>query len=107
MKANLFAVVLSLFIIGLPAQAATNQLSEMTIKSDQKSVAKIDLNKADAKILSKSVKGFGQKRAEAIVKYREEHGNFKSVDELAHVRGLGNQFVKSHLAQLEAAFAIN
>lgn len=106
MKANLFAVVLSLFIVSLPLQASTQNSTSPTANS-QGSSTKIDLNHADATTLSKSVKGIGKKRAEAIIKYREEHGNFKSIDELSQVRGLGKPFVKSHLAQLQEVFTIN
>lgn len=106
MKANLFAVVMSLFIVCLPVQAADKPLNG-SVPSEQKAIVKIDLNKADAKTLSKSIKGIGQKRAEAIVKYREEHGNFKSIDELAQVRGLSSQFVANHLTQLQEVFTIN
>ncbi|WP_028389076.1 ComEA family DNA-binding protein [Legionella fairfieldensis] len=105
MKANLFAIALSLFIICLPEQVSYAESGNATKLSHPK--AKIDLNSADAKMLSKSVKGIGQKRAEAIIKYREEHGHFKSIDDLAQVRGLGHQFVKNHLTQLQEAFSIN
>lgn len=61
--------------------------------------AKVNLNKVDAALLSKSVKGIGKKRAEAIVAYRTTHGPFKAIADLAAVKGLGAAFVKVHLAQ--------
>ena len=33
--------------------------------------------------------GIGEKRAQAIVAYREEHGPFQTVDELDKVEGIG------------------
>jgi competence protein ComEA len=48
---------------------------------------KIDLNKATVKELRK-VKGLTAKERNAIVAYRNKHGSFKSVDELANVKGL-------------------
>jgi competence protein ComEA len=48
----------------------------------------IDLNTATAKELE-ALKGVGAKRAEAIVKYRTEHGAFQSADDLAKVPGIG------------------
>jgi competence protein ComEA len=108
MKASLSAVMLLLFVACFPLQAANNPPHNTAIKSSQQSSnTKIDLNKADANILAKSVKGIGQKRAEAIVNYRKEHGHFKSIEELAQVRGFGKQFVKKHLAQLQEVFSIN
>ncbi|KTC81380.1 ComEA family DNA-binding protein [Legionella brunensis] len=106
MKANLFAAVLSLCIVSLPIHAKADANSSPTAKAKVFSGKKIDLNKADVSELSKSVKGIGQKRAEAIVHYREEHGNFKSIEDLSQVRGLGKQFVKSHLKQLQEVFII-
>lgn len=107
MKANLFAVVLSLFTVSFSTHAATPHAEIKTLTTEQKTAVKIDLNKADAESLAKSMKGIGQKRSEAIIKYREEHGPFKSFEELAEVKGLGKQFVKNHLTQLRETFLIN
>ncbi|ARG97191.1 ComEA family DNA-binding protein [Legionella micdadei] len=107
MKANLFAAVLLLSIAYLPAHAASEQLNKSPALSMQKSTAKIDLNKADLNTLVGAAKGIGQKRAEAIVKYRTEHGNFNSIEGLSKVPGLGNRFVKNHLKELEKVFMVN
>ncbi|MBA3536895.1 MAG: helix-hairpin-helix domain-containing protein [Tatlockia sp.] len=106
MKATIFASVLSLFVVSIPVQAANNPLPSPTVK-ESKISTKIDLNKADALALSKSFKGIGKKRAEAIVKYREEHGKFKSVEDLAKVKGFGIRFIDSHLSQLQETFSVN
>lgn len=47
---------------------------------------KVSLNKASAKDLMK-VKGLNASKARSIVAYRKKHGEFKSVDELAEVKG--------------------
>lgn len=49
----------------------------------------VNVNKADAATLSSSLDGIGPAKAAAIVAYRDEHGPFKSVDELAQVKGIG------------------
>ncbi|MBA2651741.1 MAG: helix-hairpin-helix domain-containing protein [Tatlockia sp.] len=105
MKAKIFAAVLSLYVVSLPVQSS-NQLRPPAAKTVQ-IAAKIDLNKADAKALSKSVKGIGQKRAEAIIKYRDKHGKFNSIEDLAKVRGFSTRFVESHLKELKEAFTVN
>lgn len=51
--------------------------------------APVNINTADAQTLSASLKGIGQKKAEAIIQYRKEQGGFKSVEELASVTGIG------------------
>ena len=46
----------------------------------------VNINTADAKTISEALSGIGLKKAEAIVKYREEKGAFKTVDELVNVK---------------------
>jgi competence protein ComEA len=49
----------------------------------------VNINTADAATLSRELQGIGLKRAQAIIEYRQKHGPFKSVDELALVKGIG------------------
>lgn len=63
-------------------------------------LAAVDLNTADKAALE-SVKGIGPKKAEAILKYRAEHGAFKSVDELANVKGFGKKTVDKIRGEVE------
>lgn len=114
MKTMLHAGMLSVLIAcSFSAQAAgssdpASKGVSLTTKSQvSQSTAKIDLNKADVSDLSHSIKGIGEKRAEAIVKYRQAHGAFKSIAELAYVPGLGSNFVKKNNAELEQLFKIN
>lgn len=53
----------------------------------------VDINSADAATLSKSLKGVGMAKAEAIVEYRKKHGPFKNADELSLVKGIGERTV--------------
>jgi competence protein ComEA len=63
----------------------------------------ININTADKETLMSVIKGVGEKKAEAIIKYREENGSFKSVDELANVQGIGQATVEKHREQLTAS----
>ena len=56
----------------------------------------ININTADKETLMEVIKGVGEKKAEAIIKYREENGPFKSVDELANVQGIGESTIEKH-----------
>jgi competence protein ComEA len=49
----------------------------------------VDINAANAGELATVMVGIGQSKAAAIVEYREENGPFKSVDDLALVKGIG------------------
>ena len=50
--------------------------------------AKININTADVKSLM-TLTGVGRSLAEKIVKYRDEHGQFKKPTDLRKVEGLG------------------
>ncbi len=51
----------------------------------------ININKADADEIAQALKGIGKVKAEAIVEYREEYGDFASVEELLNVPGIGEK----------------
>lgn len=63
------------------------------VPSDDDSVdeatGKVDINTADAELLE-TLPGIGEARAEAIIRYREEHGQFKHVDDIVAVPGIGS-----------------
>ena len=100
MKATLIAMIFC--VLSYPLLAATPH----TAVSSTSNVQKINLNSADVNALMHSIKGIGAKRAQAIVQYRQTHGIFKSVDELAAVRGFGEKFIKSHAKQLQDIFVV-
>lgn len=52
----------------------------------------IDVNSAPVEDLQR-LPGIGEKRAQAIVAWREEHGPFQSVDELVQVSGIGEKLL--------------
>ena len=54
----------------------------------------VNINRADAATLAKSLDGVGQARAQAIVAWREAHGPFKKVDDLRHVKGFGKATIE-------------
>jgi competence protein ComEA len=55
--------------------------------------ASVNINTANAETLALELKGIGQKRAQAIIAYREQHGPFKSIDELTQVHGISKKIV--------------
>ena len=50
--------------------------------------AMININTADASAIATARTGIGPAKAEAIVAWREANGGFKSVDQLAQVKGV-------------------
>ena len=61
--------------------------------------ATIHLNQANIQQLQ-SLKGIGEKKAQAIVEYRQKHGSFKSIEELSNVKGIGAKFLEKNKDQL-------
>ena len=64
--------------------------------------APVDVNTASAHTLAEAIHGVGLKRAQAIVQYREQHGAFSSVDQLALVRGISVNIVERNRDRLTA-----
>ena len=74
------------------AAAAALGLSSLAFAAEP--AAPIDVNTASAEALAEAIDGVGLKRAQAIIEYRERHGAFASVDDLAQVRGISAGMVE-------------
>lgn len=62
----------------------------------------VDINTANAEILAAELHGIGEKKAAEIVKYREQHGPFKSVEELIKVKGIGDTILEKNRGRIMA-----
>jgi competence protein ComEA len=49
----------------------------------------VNINLASVEVLAESLKGVGLAKAHRFVEYREAHGPFEYIDELAAVQGIG------------------
>ncbi|MBR1376058.1 MAG: helix-hairpin-helix domain-containing protein [Cardiobacteriaceae bacterium] len=56
--------------------------------------AQVNINNASVEELS-AIKGIGEKKAQAIIEFREKNGEFKTVEDLAKVSGIGAKTVAS------------
>ena len=61
---------------------------------------RVNINHADAETIARVLVGVGMSRAEAIVSYREEFGNFTSLEELIMVNGVGEVTLKNNEARI-------
>lgn len=50
---------------------------------------KVDINSANAAMLALALDGIGLAKAQEIVAFREQNGDFKTVEDLQLVRGIG------------------
>lgn len=62
--------------------------------------AKVNINTATVAELE-ALPGIGPAKAEEIVKYRTEKGNFKSADELKNVQGIGDKLYEKISGEIE------
>ncbi|SDI84958.1 helix-hairpin-helix domain-containing protein [Alteribacillus bidgolensis] len=76
-------------VIYVPVQGET---STTNIQSAEKS-DKVRINYADASELE-FLTGIGPTKAEAIISYREEYGEFKEIEDLTNVSGIGEKSVE-------------
>lgn len=60
----------------------------------------VNINKADAKTISQSLKGIGLIKATAIVQYRKENGAFKKLKDLVNVKGIGEKTIKKNKSDI-------
>ena len=67
----------------------TNEITDDGITGiDSKENDTININKADEKELQE-LNGIGESLASSIIKYREENGKFKNIEDLKNVPGIG------------------
>tara|TARA_B110000305_G_scaffold84874_1_gene95631 strand:- start:279 stop:545 length:267 start_codon:yes stop_codon:yes gene_type:complete len=59
-------------------------------------VEQVNINHADANTIARVLDGVGLSRAEAIVNFREEYGDFVDVEDLLLVRGLGEVTLRNN-----------
>jgi competence protein ComEA len=56
----------------------------------------VNINQAGPAELAEALSGVGDKKANAIVRYREEHGDFISASGLAEVKGIGDATISKN-----------
>ena len=69
------------------SSAAGGQWASDSDAQDTKAL--VNINTADATLLT-SVPGIGQVRAEAVIAYRREHGDFQRTEDIKKVSGIGD-----------------
>lgn len=59
----------------------------------------ININDASAEALA-SLKGIGKSKAQAIVDYREQHGKFRTLNDLLEVKGIGEKVLNMNAGRI-------
>ena len=61
----------------------------------------VNINKASAQEIADSLNGIGLKKAEAIVDYRKDKGEFSSVDQLSNIKGIGEKTIAKNMKDIK------
>ena len=65
----------------------------------------VNVNAASAVELADSLDGIGEAKAKAIVAHRQQHGAFKSADQLTEVKGIGLKTVEKNASFIKLGAA--
>jgi competence protein ComEA len=60
----------------------------------------VNINTADSETLVAELNGVGPQKAMAIVRYRQQHGPFRTVDDLALVNGIGARTLEQNRSNI-------
>lgn len=60
----------------------------------------LSINQASAESLATSLNGIGLAKAQAIVEWREQHGEFTSLEQLLEVKGIGEKTLERNRNKL-------
>ncbi|HWV16275.1 MAG TPA: ComEA family DNA-binding protein [Cellvibrio sp.] len=105
MKSIILVVICSLLAfssVGFAADVSGKSAPAIAVASGNTSTQEqgaININTADAQTLTR-LKGVGLKKAEAIVAWRNANGSFKTLEQLAEVKGIGSKTVEINRTML-------
>lgn len=77
-----------------------NSTTSADISNAQSNSPKININTADSAELQK-LNGIGEKKAQQIISYRQKNGQFKQIEDLKQVSGIGDKTFETLKSQLE------
>lgn len=93
MKTMIKMALFSMFLLLAPLSQAANEYEGIEIK--------VNINNANAEELDKLLVGIGPEKAESIIIYRKENGNFQTADDLINVKGIGSSTVNKNRERIE------
>ncbi|OFE11997.1 hypothetical protein PHACT_01610 [Pseudohongiella acticola] len=81
----LFGLLACLGVVTMPVTLAQDEpvAPEISIENQ------VNINTADAETLALALDGVGETRAMDIISYREQNGDFETVEQLQEVSGIG------------------
>lgn len=90
-QVNMAIVLTDQQLVYIPRKGETVEQTNQTPQVGDES--KVNINTASAEELQ-TLTGIGEKKAQAIIDYRTQNGNFQSIDQLTEVDGFGEKTVE-------------
>jgi competence protein ComEA len=91
----------SLSLLASPTSAfAQAQTSAEQAPAEIQPDNRVNINTADAETLALALDGIGMAKAQEIIVYREQNGDFKTIDELQNVRGIGKATLERNRSRI-------
>lgn len=85
---------------GAQSQPVSDTVPALSVHDEMEVVAEpVPINSADAQLFQQ-LKGIGEQLSQRIVAYRDEHGPFRSVEDLAQVKGISLKMVERNRDRL-------
>ncbi|WP_373433358.1 ComEA family DNA-binding protein [Vibrio anguillarum] len=95
LKTKLGLLLLSIVLPLSPALA-----EEKVVETHQGIEITVNINQASAEEIATLLKGIGLKKAQAIVEYRQQNGDFKTKEDLSLVKGIGAVTVRQNAERI-------
>ena len=96
--------LLSLTPMGIALQVQADDTAKQSavpvIQSQSLVVNAVDINNADAEDLADALQGVGLEKAKAIVAWRQKNGQFKQIDDLLKVKGIGEKTLAANAGRI-------
>ena len=97
----LIASILTVSTFNEPVQANSKEIiHENRVIDESHQIQKVNLNTASAEEIASILKGVGITKAAEIVSFRETHGEFEKIEDLAAVKGIGVVTIANNRARI-------
>lgn len=99
---NVVAAALASLMLTLPAgvHAQSRDLVNAPTEQAQTINNQVNINTADAETLALALDGVGMTKAQDIIAYREQNGDFKTADDLQKVSGIGKATLERNRSRI-------
>jgi competence ComEA-like helix-hairpin-helix protein len=73
----------------------------VVVQSQSLVVNSVNINNASAEDLADALEGVGLEKAKAIVAWRQKNGQFKQIDDLLKVKGIGEKTLAANVGRID------